>query len=88
LRTNNIFAGPIARILVELGQWLWEKSPGGKLPVEVYKILDRIQEMIGIAEGEMEDARQNLPLNTDGTIIESPNQEEVNTGGTTNTGRN
>jgi hypothetical protein len=79
LNLKNFAAGPIGRILVELVDWMWEKSPGGKLPVKVYQIIDRIEELLGIAEEKMENARENLPLNPDGTIVES-GEEEINTG--------
>lgn len=75
LKKDNLFAGPIGRILFELGQFVWEKSPGGRLPVEVYKILNRIKEEIGIAEEKVEDARRNLPTNSDGTIVQTPSEQ-------------
>lgn len=75
LNSNNFMTGPIGRILLELGQWMWNKSPGGKLPVQVYQILDKLQELIGIAEKKVEDARENLPLNPDGTIVQTSSEE-------------
>lgn len=72
---NTFIVGIASRILWELGQWMLSVSPGGKLPVYIYQIKDRLKQMLQGEERKMNTLREQLP------DLENPsNETPVDTG--------
>lgn len=72
---NTFIVGIASRILWELGQWMLSVSPGGKLPVFIYQIQERLKQMLQREEQNMNTLREQLP------DLETPsNETPVDTG--------
>jgi hypothetical protein len=58
---NTLMVGIASRILWELGQWMYRVAPGGKLPVFVYQIQDKLKQMIQREEQNLDTLKRQLP---------------------------